>query len=240
MHNDLNRFVLKSSLPVMFGYVPMGMAFGILFSELGYHWLYATLMAVMIFAGAAQFLAVGLLANGASLFEMAVAIFLLNSRHIFYGLSVMSRLETRGAKKAYQIFGLTDETFSLLTSLQVPSGFDKAEFQFRLTLVNQSYWVLGCTLGALLGVSFSFPTEGIDFVLPALFVVLTIEQFKSVQRWTPFVLAAGIGLISIFWISREHMLLISIVLCLSVLLMMQSSEEKWGMSVPSGKSGGES
>ena len=107
-HQLLNR-AFRDSLPVMFGYVPLGMAFGVLFQNLGYSWYFATLMSVFVFAGAAQFMAIGLLAAHAPLLEVAIATFIINSRHMFFGLSLLRRYHARGLKKFYLIFGLTDE-----------------------------------------------------------------------------------------------------------------------------------
>lgn len=226
--SPLNALVVRASLPVMFGYLPLGAAFGVLFSELGYHWLYASAMGLFIYAGAGQFLAVGLLANSATLMEMAIATLLLNSRHVFYGLSVMSHMNSKGWRRLYQIFGLTDETYSLVTSTQVPDGIDRSQFQLRVTAINQFYWVLGCTVGAWLGSQLEFSTDGIAFVLPALFMVLTIEQFKHLKDVRPFLVALVIGVGTLALISREHMLLIAILLSLSVLMMQYAARARSG------------
>lgn len=224
--SPLNSAVLRTSLPVLFGYLPLGAAFGVLFSDLGYHWLYAAAMGLFIYAGAGQFLAVGLLANQAGLMEMAVATLLLNSRHVFYGLSLMNRMQNRGWRKWYQIFGLTDETYSLITATPVPKGINPGEFHFRITVTNQVYWLVGCTLGAWFGSQLEFSTDGIAFVLPALFMVLTIEQYKHLQDIRPFLAALAIGLGTLALISREHMLLIAILLSLSVLMMQYAARRR--------------
>jgi 4-azaleucine resistance transporter AzlC len=224
--SPLNSAVLRTSLPVLFGYLPLGAAFGVLFSDLGYHWLYAAAMGLFIYAGAGQFLAVGLLANQAGLMEMAVATLLLNSRHVFYGLSLMNRMQNRGWRKWYQIFGLTDETYSLITATPVPKGINPGEFHFSITAINQFYWLVGCTLGAWLGSQLEFSTDGIAFVLPALFMVLTIEQYKHLQDIRPFLAALAIGLGTLALISREHMLLIAILLSLSVLMMQYAARRR--------------
>lgn len=233
--HSANRFVFQASLPVMFGYIPLGMAFGVLFSDLGYHWIFATLMGVFIFAGAGQFLAVGLLANSAGLMEMFITIFLLNSRHMFYGISLVGKIPNKGAKRLYQIFGLTDETYSMLTSTRLPEWVDPAEFQFKVTLFNQIYWVIGCTLGAWLGGQITFSTAGIEFVLPALFMVLTLEQYKNLEKPAPFLLALVIGIVTLLFISRDQMLLISILLSMSVLLMIHAGK-RWNPQAISSQS----
>lgn len=218
----MKQFPLPSSfpatLPVLFGYVPMGMAFGLLMANAGYAWYVATLMGLFIYAGAAQFLAVGLLAAQAGLLEVAVATFLLNSRHIFYGLSLMHRFKARGWRRLYLIFGLTDETFSLLTSQPHQSGQDETREQVQITALNQSYWVIGCTLGALLGHAIHFDTTGLEFTLPALFIVLVIEQYRAVRRLFPFVIAVLAAAVTLMLGGAEQMLLISIALALCLLL----------------------
>ena len=225
--------VLKSAfsrtLPVMFGYVPMGMAFGVLFSELGYPWFFATLMGVVIFAGAAQFMAVGLLAAGAGLIEVAVTTLLLNSRHVFYGLSLLQDFKVKGWRRWYLIFGLTDETYSLLTSMKGEKK-DLSELQLSITALNQSYWVAGCTIGVLIGEAIQFDTTGLEFTLTALFMVLVIEQYKTVQKLFPFLIALISGLVALTVANASNMLLVSLSLALALLLMKGKSQQGQGVS----------
>ena len=209
---------LRASLPVMFGYIPLGMAFGMLFQDLGYPWYFATLMGLFVYAGAAQFMAIGLLSAQAGLVEVAVSTLALNSRHIFFGLSLMSRYSCRGVQKLYLIFGLTDETYSLITGTPAPSSDRESDYYMAITALNQSYWVVGCTLGALLGRMIEFDTRGMDFALTALFLVLLIEQWHKVREPFPFLLAAccGVGALVLF---KEQMLLLSIALSVVVLIV---------------------
>ncbi|MCB1868243.1 MAG: AzlC family ABC transporter permease [Gammaproteobacteria bacterium] len=218
---------LRASLPVMFGYVPLGMAFGMLFQDLGYPWYFATLMGVLVFAGAAQFMAVGLLAAHAGLLEVAVSTLALNSRHIFFGLSLISRYSCRGVKKLYLIFGLTDETYSLITGTPVPSHCRESDYYLAITALNQSYWVVGCTLGALLGRLIDLDTRGMEFALTALFLVLLIEQWNKLREPFPFLLAAvcGLGALALF---KEQMLLVSIALSVLLLILRRPHLERRG------------
>ncbi|TCK09510.1 AzlC family ABC transporter permease [Marinobacterium mangrovicola] len=212
---------LRLSLPVMFGYIPLGIAFGVLFSDLGYHWLWATAMGLFIYAGAAQFLAVGLIANHAGLFEVFVAILLLNARHLVYGLSLISTLELKGWRRWYLIFALTDETYSLLSITR--SGAQNNSLQLRIAALNQLYWVFGCTLGAWLGSQLDLPTEGAEFALPALFTVLAIEQYRAVRRPLLFLVALAIAGLALL-ISADNMLMIAILLAVSLLLMARGRQ----------------
>lgn len=226
---------LKITLPVLFGYIPMGMAFGLLLADQGYAWYWATLMGVFIFAGAAQFMAVGLLAAHAGMFEVAMTTLLLNSRHVFYGLSLIHNLKAKGWRRLYVIFGLTDETYSLLTAHHATLGLkdqkgktndDEGQFQFIITLLNQSYWVIGCTLGALLGSIITVDTTGLDFTLPALFMVLVIEQYKATRKIFPFAIALVCAVSTLMLFDSSSMLLISIIMTLALLLGTQKLQAK--------------
>lgn len=209
----------QATLPVLFGYVPMGMAFGLLMANAEYAWYIAPLMGLLIYAGAAQFLAVGLLAAQAGLLEVAVTTLLLNSRHLFYGLSLMHRFKAHGWRRFYLIFGLTDETFSLLSARPYRPDADETAAQVRITALNQSYWVLGCALGALLGQALRIDTTGLEFTLPALFIVLVIEQYRSVRRLFPFLVALLAAAVTFLVGATDQMLLVSISLALSLLLL---------------------
>jgi len=215
---------MRASLPVMFGYVPLGIAFGILFQDLGYPWYFASLMGVFVFAGAAQFMAVGLLAAHAGLLEIAISTLALNSRHIFFGLSLLNRYPKRGLKKFYLIFGLTDETFSLITSTPPPESGREDDYYLAITALNHSYWVLGCSLGALAGSTFDLNTNGMEFVLTALFVVLLIEQWKQVREPFPFLTAALCGLLAL-GLFKQQMLLVSICLSITLLVIYRQYQE---------------
>jgi 4-azaleucine resistance transporter AzlC len=231
MKQAILRNVAPLTLPVLFGYVPMGMAFGVLFVELGYAWYFSTIMAMLIFAGAAQFMAVGLLAAGAGMTEVLVTTLLLNSRHMFYGLSLLQEFKVKGWRRWYLIFGLTDETYSLLTSLkpkdhEIIDPDTQSEKQLYITFLNHGYWIIGCTLGAVLGQAIQIDTQGLDFILTALFMVLVIEQYKTVQQIFPFVIALAAGIVTLMLAAPENMLLISLSLSL-VLLLFRYKVQPW-------------
>ncbi|MFT6984736.1 MAG: 4-azaleucine resistance transporter AzlC [Psychromonas sp.] len=225
MNKSLFLSAFKTTAPVLFGYIPMGMAFGILFNELGFHWLYATLMSTVIYAGAGQFMAVGLLANHAGFMEVAITTLLLNSRHLFYGISLINKFKSHWLRKFYLIFGLTDETYSLLTGTIAPEDKEQTDFYLLITALNHSYWVIGSTLGAILGANMSFNTTGLGFTLPALFTVLAIEQYKSVRESWPFVMASVVAFLSIWVFSRDNMLLMSILLSIIALLFLRLKQK---------------
>lgn len=213
--------VFRITLPVLFGYLPLGMAFGVLFvTQLDYSWWVAPLMGLVIYAGAGQILAIGLLAAHAGLLEVFVAIAVLNSRHLFYGLSLLGQFQGAGWRKPYLIFGLTDETYSLLTSRE-RNGSREQEQQtdFQITLYNQVYWIVGCAAGAWLGNALTFDSTGMEFTLIALFIVLAIEQYKTLGEQQPLWTGALCAGAAIFMLPQAHQLIGAIVLVTAALLM---------------------
>jgi len=173
------------TIPVLMGYLFLGMAFGILLSSNGYHFGWAIVMSIFIYAGSMQFVAVGLLTSGFSVITTILITLMVNARHLFYGLSMLTKFSDMGNKKPYMIFSLTDETFSLLCSINVPKDIDTNWFYFFIALLNHSYWILGSMIGGIVGSLFTFNTKGIDFVMTALFVVIFINQWKSNHNHTP-------------------------------------------------------
>ena len=211
----------RLTLPILFGYLPLGMAFGVLFAtQLDYPWWIAPLMGVLVYAGAGKILAVSLLAAHAGLLEVFIAMFVLNARHLFYGLSLLGQFRGAGWRKLYLIFGLTDETYSLLTSRQrTQSREQELHTDFRITALNQLYWVVGCAAGGFLGHSVTFNSTGIEFALIALFIVLTIEQFKALGETFPLWLGALAAGVAMAVLPAPHQLIGAIVIVSLVLLL---------------------
>ena len=215
--------VFRTSLPVAFGYIPLGMAFGVLLVGLGYPWWWAPLMGVIIYAGSAQFLAVSLLAVGAGAFDAFLATLLLNLRHVFYGLTLLDRYRSLGRGRSYAVFGLTDETFSLLAGL--PIHQHDRRWVLGVTALNQFWWVLGCGLGALIGHSLPFRTEGLAFSLTALFAVLLVEQLLKEFRLLPLAGALAGAVVCWAWLPGKYFLIASIALAAVVLVGLPQEDK---------------
>lgn len=217
----MSAALFRHTLPILFGYLPLGMAFGVLFTaQLDYAWWYAPLMGISIFAGAGQILGVSLIAAGAGMLEVFVAMFVLNARHLFYGLSLLGQFRGAGWRKLYLIFGLTDETYSLLTSRPRPGPRDEEQRNdFLITLYNQVYWVVGCAVGALLGDNVAFDSTGIEFALVALFIVLTIEQYKALGEQFPLWTGALAAAVAVALLPTAHQLIGAVVLATGALLV---------------------
>ena len=199
----------------MMGYIPLGMAFGLLLSKLLIPWYYAFFMSVFIFAGSGQFLALTLFASQATILEIGIATFLLNLRHTFYGLSMISTFKDFSWKKHYLIFGLTDETFALLKTTEIAEE-NREKVYLWITFLNQCYWVIGSVIGAMLGNILPFNYKGIEFSLTALFVVLSIELYQKNRLHKPFLVAIAIGLFGMVLFPPQKMLILS--LCLAAFL----------------------
>lgn len=168
------RQLLTLSTPILLGYVPIGMTFGFLMKSAGYDWWLVLISSVFVFSGAMQFFSISLFLDGASMFDVALATFVINFRHIFYGMSIFHLLPDYWLKKLYFIHAITDESYSLLTS---EKSLDKHSAVW-LMMLNQSYWVIGSLIGAMLASTID-PIKGIDFAMTTLFFVLLIEQLKS-------------------------------------------------------------
>lgn len=182
MKKSTARYAFKASLPVMAGYIVLGIGFGILLQSKGYSPVWALLMSLCIYAGSMQYVAVDLLTGGASLIAAALMTVMVNVRHIFYGITMLERYKNTGRKKPYLIFSLTDETFSLVCSPTLPDGVDEHQYYLYVSIFNQCYWVLGSTVGALLGELLPFSFAGIEFSMTALFVVIFVEQWEKTKQ----------------------------------------------------------
>ncbi len=185
MKRSLLKRVFLDTVPVLTGYLFLGAGFGILLSEAGYGPGWALLMSVCVYAGSGQYLLVSLLTSGASLLSNAIATLLVNARHLFYGISLIDTYKNAGRKKPYMIFTLTDETYSLVTQAKLPEGVDKTAYCFWVSLFDQCYWIIGCTLGNLAGYLLPVDFTGVSFVLTALFVTMFVEQWLSTKNHAP-------------------------------------------------------
>ena len=174
------------TIPVLTGYIVLGIGFGIIMSSSGFNPLWSLAMSLFIYAGSMQYAAIGLLTGGASLVTVALTTLMVNARHLFYGISMVDKYKEAGIEKPYLIFGLTDETYAL-----VCDGKDeldrksKRKYFFFVTLFDQIYWVTGSMLGALIGSVLKFDTTGIDFALTALFITIFTDQWLKSKNKTP-------------------------------------------------------
>lgn len=217
------KTVFLDTLPVLAGYLFLGAGFGILLAEQtdkGFLW--ALFMSLFMFAGSGQYLAVSLLASGSSLLSAAIATFLINARHIFYGISLVDTY--RGAKgKAYMIFGLTDETYSLVTQNQPPEGMSRHKYCFLVTMFDHIYWITGCCIGFLAGDLIPINYEGVEFVLTALFVTLFTEQWLTHKNHLSAIVGVACTAACLLLLGSEYFLIPAMVMIAVLLLITRKT-----------------
>jgi 4-azaleucine resistance transporter AzlC len=216
----------KAGIPVLPGYTSIGFAFGLVLVGSGLPWWLSPLMALVVYAGAAQFMGVALLVGGAGVPEIAILTLLMNARHAVYGLSVLDRYHGSGFRKLYLIFGLTDETYGLVTTIAPPNGIEPSHFYFVLTMLNQFWWLSGCTAGALFGRALPLDISGLDFAMTALFVVLLVEQTRVIKRPEPYILAALAGICTYLVLGSSNFIMVATALTGGLLLLVRTRLER--------------
>ena len=219
------QYSLKHSIPILVGFVPVGLAYGVLMQANGLNWLWTGASSILIFAGSLQFLAVSFFAGGVSLITVAVMALLLNSRHIFYGISFIEKWKDYGPGKLFLVYALTDEAFSLHCSNDFDDGdpgHKKWTFFFDALLVL-IYWVTLSVLGALIGSLIPFRTDGVDFAMTALFIVILLEQLKSAGgNVEPAVIAAISSLTCLLLFGPSNFILPSLMITVFLLTLLRN------------------
>ncbi len=214
------------TLPVLTGYMFIGIAFGVMFADKGYNFLWAGLMSLLVYAGSGQYLAVNFFDPSVSLLQVIFLTFMVNVRHIFYGLSLLDKFKTSGKKKPYMIFSLTDETYSLYFLTKTPQGVDEGKFLFAIAILDQSYWVIGSIIGGVAGTLIPFDSTGIDFAMTALFIVIFVEQWLQKKNRLPAIVGIVASLISLLIFGKDSFILPSMIIIMIVLLSNHRIEDK--------------
>ena len=225
MKKLLKTAVIKT-LPVMTGYIALGIGFGILFHSHGYGLFWSLLMAVFIYAGSMQYVAINLITGGASLIATALTTLMVNARHLFYGISMIDKYKNAGKVKPYLIFALTDETYSLLCADDYPEGISPRKYQTAVSLLNHIYWITGCAAGSLIGSAVTFNTAGIDFCMTALFVTIFVEQWLSTKQHLPAVMGLTASVACLLIFGKDAFLIPSMLLIAALLIILKKPLER--------------
>jgi len=167
------------TIPILTGYLFLGLTYGVLMSTSGFPWVYPMLTALIIYTGSMEFLLVRILLSSFNPVAAFATAFMVGARHLFYGISMLPRYRSVGWKKFYLIYTTSDETFSVNYSARIPEGVDKGWFYFWVSFLDQMYWVVGSTLGGIFGSLITFNTKGLDFVMTAMFVVILMQQWTK-------------------------------------------------------------
>ena len=226
MKNQVIKQAFTTSIPVMAGYLVLGMGFGLLLHNAGYGVGWAFFMAVIIYAGTMQYVGVGLLAGGAGILATALTTLMVQARHLFYSISLIEKYKGAGKYKPYMIYGITDETYSLLSDGTLPVAEEDApRYRFFVTLFDHSYWIMGCVLGNLLGEVLPFSTKGLEYSMTALFVASFTEQWLTMRDHVPALTGFFGTLLSLLVFGPENFLIPALLLITLILTLLRSREE---------------
>lgn len=226
MKRKLLKTVFLTTLPVMAGYLAIGIGFGILLKVNGYGLWWAIGMSVFIYAGAMQYVGVSLLSGGASLLTVGLTTLMVNARHLFYGITMIDRYKGAGLKKPYLMHALTDETYSLVCDGKVPEGVNAHIYYLLASAFNQTYWVIGSIIGSLIGSVIPFDTAGIDFAMTALFITVFLDQWKNTKQHSPAITGVCIAVLCLLLFGQEHFLIPTLLAITAVLTLLRKKLEK--------------
>ena len=215
-----------NTIPILAGFLFLGMTYGIYMNVSGFSFWYPCLMSLTIFAGSVEFVAVNLLLGAFHPIQALAMTLMLNARHLFYGISMLDRFRGLGLKKIYLIFGMCDETFSINYTAEIPPDVDRGWFMFFVTLLNHLYWFAGATLGGIFGSFITFNTEGLDFVMTAMFVVIFLEQWLKEERHESSLLGIGLSVLSLIAFGADGFLIPAMLSILAVLTLLRKPLEK--------------
>lgn len=216
------------TIPIFAGFWFLGMAYGIYMNVSGFSFVYPMAMSMLIFGGSLEFLAVSMLTAPFAPLQTLIMTLMIQARHLFYGISMLDKFKDMGWKKYYLIFGMCDESFSINYTARIPDDVDKGWFMFFVTLLNQFYWVSGSTLGGLLGSLIHFDTEGLDFVMTAMFVVIFLEQLMKEKKHYTALVGTGAALICRLCFGADSFMVPTMLCILALLAIFQKPIEKAG------------
>lgn len=212
------------SIPVLAGYIVIGIGFGILMRNAGYGVLWAASMSLFIYAGSMQYVGVSLLSGSASIVTTAITTIMVNARHLFYSISMIDKYKDTGKYKPYMIFALTDETYSLLCDEKTPDETDPNLYRFFVSLFNHCYWIAGSIIGNLLGTVLPFSTAGIEFSMTALFIASFTEQWLTAKDHIPAITGIICTLLCLVVFGKENFLIPSMLMITLVLTLLHKRE----------------
>ena len=214
------------TVPIFAGFLFLGMTYGIYMNVSGFSFWYPMFMSLTIFAGSAEFVAVNLLLGPIRPFQALAMTLMLNARHLFYGISMLDKYRGTGLKKIYLIFGMCDESFSINCTAEIPEDVDRGWFMFFVTLLNHLYWFSGAALGGLFGSFIHFNTEGLDFVMTAMFVVIFMEQWMKEKHHGSALLGLGLSFLCLLAFGPGRFMVPSMIAILAALTLLQKPFEK--------------
>lgn len=230
--NEIYKNALKAAfpytIPIFAGFWFLGLTYGIYMSVSGFSFWYPMIMSIVIFAGSVEFVAVNLLLGAFNPLQALLLTIMINARHLFYGISMLDRYKNTGRKKFYLIYGMCDESFSINCTADIPEDVDRGWFMFFVNLLDQIYWVFGATMGGVFGSFIHFSTEGLGFVMTAMFVVIFLEQWLKEKNHVGSLLGLGLSLGALLIFEKDNFIIPAMAAILVVLTMLRPRLEKEG------------
>lgn len=215
------RFAFKQTVPILFTYLFIGIAYGILMQQAGYRPIWSFFSALFIFAGSMQIVMIPLMQTGTPLMTLAVMTFFINARHLFYGIGFIESFRKMGWKYPYMVLTLTDETYSVLCSVKYKEGLDKEKATFFIALLNHCYWIAGCTLGSIAGQLLNYDMAGIDFSATAFFTVVVTNHWKTNISKTPIFVGAVSSILLFILLGADQFLTPALLISLIALILLK-------------------
>lgn len=235
------KYAFKQTVPVLFGYLCLGSAFGIMLADKGYSFVWAFFIALSCYSGSMQFVLVTLLSANppVTLVYTALLTLIVNSRHMFYGLTFIQRFKDMGLRGFYMIFSLTDETYSLLCAQNnIPETLDEQSVFFNIAWLDHFYWICGCVIGTLIGTLLPFDFTGVDFTMTALFVVIFIDQWRTLKSHLPAMTGLVVSVLCLICIGSDNFMFFALAFTALILVLMRGYLEKSGKTGMKGKESG--
>lgn len=214
------------TIPIFAGFCFLGMTYGIYMNVSGFRFWYPMIMSLTVFAGSVEFVAVNMLLGAFNPLQALAMTVMINARHLFYGISMLDKYRGNGLKDIYLIFGMCDESFSINYTADIPEGIDRGWFMFFVTFLNHFYWFFGATLGGIFGSLMHFNTEGIEFVMTAMFVVIFMEQWLKEKNHISTLTGLGISLLCLIAFGAENFIIPAMLAILGVLILLKGTRER--------------
>lgn len=223
MNREL-KYALGKTIPIMFSYLFLSMAFGIMMNQAGFPFYWAYLVSLTVYTGAFQFVIVSFLSAGAGIATIALTALAMNCRHMFYGVTFLKEFKSMGKRYPYMIFSLTDETYALYCSLEYPENLDHHQVMFDIAWLSRAYWLIGTLVGALLGQIIPFDFEGVDFCMTALFVTILIDQWRKCENHAPAVIGGVSAVVFLLIFGASRFMLPSLMVTTTLLFIFSPGE----------------
>ena len=228
VHLSALKAAFPHTIPIFAGFWFLGLAYGVYMNVSGFSFIYPMLMSLTIFGGSLEFIAVTMLLAPFAPVQTFVMTLLIQARHLFYGISMLDKFKGLGWKRFYLIFGMCDETFSINYTADIPADVDRGWFMFFVTLLNHFYWFSGATIGGLVGSLLTFNTEGLDFVMAAMFVVIFLNQLEKEEKHYTALIGLGSAALCLVIFGADSFMIPTMICILAALTLLHTPIEKAG------------